>query len=257
MNAVVAIAGVGMFAPGYPNIATLVSGEANGENPPPTGELLDKRNRRRASVQTKAIADAYNEALTQSGLDAATVASVFGSALGEAATMIGLLDQMWRGEGMLSPMRFATSVHNAAAGVVSIATGNRGFTTSMGADHDTPAMAIIEAIAIVRAHDAPVIVACSDEAAPEGLVQDGEGWTSLTAAVALVPATGADPALPRMSMPEIGQATMDPLNVSKALAVNPVIGLLDLAGSVAHKRSGVLRLDRGMGRGYCVELSSP
>ena len=255
MSAIVAVAGVGMHAPGYPNMAGLLSGKRQETPDDPSGELLDKRSRRRASVQTKAIADAYGEALAQSGLDARTVASVFGSALGEAATMIGLLDQMWREGGMLSPMRFATSVHNAAAGVVSIATGNRGFSTSLGADHDTPAMSLIEGMAIALAHDTPVIVACGDEQTPNGLVPEGEGWQSLTVALALVPLGQAQPHMMRISMPELGSADLVPDDLDRLLSRNPSVGLLDLANCVSRKREGVLRLDRGLGRGYCVALS--
>ena len=43
-------------------------------------------------------------------------------------------------------MLFAVSVHNAASGLVSISTKNRAFTTSVAADYDTPAMALMEAI---------------------------------------------------------------------------------------------------------------
>jgi len=255
MSGVVAIAGVGVFTPSYPNTQALRSGERASAAIEPKGELLDKRSRRRASLQTKAIADAYGEALAQSGLDASMVASVFGSAMGEAATMIGLLDQMWREGGMLSPMRFATSVHNAAAGVVSIATGNRGFSTSLGADHDTPAMALVEGMGIALAHDAPVVVACGDEATPEGLVAEGEGWGSLTVAMALVPLSQARPDMMRLSMPTIDAPDLVPDDVDGLMVRNPIVGLLDLASCILRGRQGRLRLDRGLGRGYCVDLS--
>ena len=169
MSALCAVAGVGFYSPRYASLAALRAGQVSAEPRPPSGELLDKHSRRRASELTKACADAYQQALTQAGVDAVSCGAVFGSALGEAGTTIGLLDQLWRGPGMLSPMRFAASVHNTAAGVVSIGTKNTGFSTALGADFDTPAMALFEAMAFVLTHALPVIVVCADEAAPENL----------------------------------------------------------------------------------------
>lgn len=254
MSDAVAVVGVGVYAPGYPDAARFLSGSPDPEAPAPTGALLDKHSRRRASLLTKAFADAYGQALAESKLEPAQVGSVFGSAIGEAATMISLLDQMWREGGALSPMRFATSVHNAASGVVSIATKNQQFTTSLGADYDTPAMALLEGIALVKAHGMPVIVACGDEAAPGDLVGPDEGWQCLTCAVALVPEQGAEAGLPRLRAPRQAEPTLAPPELPHGLALNPQAGLLDLIDGLRRGQSGVLRLDRGRGRGYAVEI---
>lgn len=254
MSAVVAVCGMGLWLEGYPNLSAYLAGTQSA-GASPSGALLDKHSRRRASDFTKALADVYAEALSAAALPADTVASVFGSALGEVGTMISLLDQMWREGGALSPMRFAGSVHNAAAGVVSIGTKNTGFTTSIGADHDTPAMALFEAIAIVKSRAEPVMVACGDEAAPSDLVGGAFGWGSLCAAIALLPADHADPALPRLTAPEIREPTLAPSEVPPGIEHNPEVGMLDLITSLARGASGAVRLDRGRGRGYCVEIS--
>jgi hypothetical protein len=256
MNGVVAVAGVGLYAAGFPNAAAWFAQARDPAQPPPSAALLDKHSRRRASLLTKALADAYQEALLQAGLDGARVASVFGMALGEASTMIGLLDQMWKQDGSLSPMRFAASVHNAAAGVVSIGTKNTGFTTSIGADFDTPAMALFEAMAIASSGEA-VIVACGDEAAPADLVSDDQGWDCLTCALALVPAQHADRKWPRLGVPFRGTPTLAAADLPRGLAQNPQVGLLDLIDVLRQARSGSVRLDRGRGRGYCIEIVQP
>ena len=257
MSSTVAIAGVGLCAPGYPNMQTFLSGEVDESTPSPTGELIDKRTRRRATTQTRALADAYAEALGQSGLEPTTVASVFGSALGETGTMIALLDQMWREDSVLSPIRFATSVHNAAGGAVSIATRNKGFTTSLGADHDTPAVALLEAMSLTLAHGLPVLVTCGDEAAPKDMVLNDEGWSSLAVAVAIVPASGAESDRLRISVPAPGEASLAPAEVDRPLAHNPCVGLLDLAVAVGRRQTGRVRLDRGRGQGFVVDLHLP
>jgi hypothetical protein len=224
----------------------------------PNGALLDKHARRRASELTKALADSYGQALAQAGCEAATVGAVFGSALGEANVTIGLLETLWRGTGMLSPMRFAASVHNAASGVVSIGTKNTGFTTAMGADHDTPAMALLEGVAFVLTHDLPAIVVCGDEGAPANLVSGDEGWDFLTCAVALLPTDKAAPNLPRITAPM--RAVGSELAASalpRGLRQNPVVGLLDLLVALEDLRQLEVRLDRGRGRGFGTRIVRP
>jgi Beta-ketoacyl synthase, N-terminal domain len=256
---VVAVAGMGVHLYGYPDLEAWRTRSAR-EPVPAQGALLDKHSRRRASDFTKALADAYGEALRTarpSAPAADTVASVFGSALGEVGTMISLLDQMWREGGALSPMRFAGSVHNAAAGVVSIGTKNTGFTTSLGADHDTPAMALIEAIALVLSQGEPVIVACGDEAAPADLVGSVAGWDAVCCALLLVPVAAAAPELPRLSLPAQLSATLPAPSLPQRFANNPQAGMLDLIEVLSRGERGVLRLDRGLGRGYALEVSLP
>jgi hypothetical protein len=264
-----AVLGMGVFSAGYPNASALAGGANPAANAIGTnavavrstavsGELLDKHSRRRASELTKACADVYREALLQAALDPIEVAAVFGSALGEASTTIGLLEQLWRGPGMLSPMRFASSVHNAAAGVVSIGTKNRGFTTALGADHDTPAMALLEGFAFALVHQTPVIVVCADEGAPENLVDDEAGWGFLAGAVAIAPLALAPAHAPRISAPARAEAAGWVLSdLPRTLAQNPCVGVLDLIAAVGRPNVSAVRLDRGRGHGYSVSITRP
>lgn len=247
-----AITGYGLFAPGFAGADAWFAGESS-DDAQPTGEFIDRRSRRRVSDLTKALADVYAECVAAAEVDAATVPAVFGSALGEASTMIGLLDQMWRdGEG-LSPMKFAMSVHNAAAGVVSISGKNKGFTTSLGADFDTPAMSISEALGLVATRGTPVVVVCGDDAVPVDIVPEDKAWSLFAAAVVVAPVTAA-PDAPRVRGPFIGQPTVPPSDVPGSLARNPNVGLLDLIAAVRGGTHGVVRADRGAGLGWCFEV---
>ena len=251
MNPQVAVLGAGVFLEGFAGLDAWLRGAPDPEQAQPTASIVPARQRRRASTLSKAFAEAYAEAVYAAKVDVSTVASVFGSALGEATTMIGLLDQMWDDKAMLSPMKFATSVHNAASGLVSIATTNRGFTTSLGADYDTPAMALLEGIARALAENEPVVVCCGDEAPPEDLVPEGAGWRLLTAAIVLAPVK-VGTRHPRLSAPSIAAADIAAKDVPPAMGQNPNIGLLDLVTAVSTRESGTLPLDRGEGRGYTV-----
>lgn len=253
----VAVAGWGVFVPGFASLADWIADRPSPAHDKPEGTLVPLRERRRASLLSRALADAYAKAVGEAGFELAEVASVFGSAIGEASTMIGLLDQMWGEATVLSPMKFATSVHNAASGMISIATRNRGFTTSLGADYDTPAMGLFEGIGIVRAERRPVVVCCGDEAPPENLVPGETGWSLLCVALALCPSDDARPGRPRLSGPALAAGGGDVLAASKtsdSLGRNPNVGLLDLAVALEHRLDGVVRLDRGAGRGYAVRV---
>ncbi|MFK7895771.1 MAG: beta-ketoacyl synthase chain length factor [Myxococcota bacterium] len=271
MNREVAIVGSGAFVPGYAGLTGWVAGEPSPDHEKAKADLVPARQRRRASLLSKSFAEAFAETLETSALDASEVASVFGSALGEAATMISLLDQMWSETAMLSPMKFATSVHNAASGLISIATENRGFTTSLGADFDTPAMSLAEGIGLVLGEDRPVIVCCGDEAPPEELVPAGKGWSLMTAAIALAPVEQAPADAPRLSGMSVAQSdhggqaargegsagtVLTPGEMDAALGRNPNVGLLDLVTAVRRGVPGVVALDRGEGRGFVIRLET-
>lgn len=254
MSGGVAVVGWGAFVPGFATIADRVAGRPSADHAAPVGGIIPLRDRRRASPLSRALADAYGGTLEQAGFEASRVASVFGSALGEVSTMIGLLDQMWSEGTPLSPMKFATSVHNAAAGVISIATGNRGFTTSLGADYDTPAMALLEGIGFVESRGEPVVVCCGDEAPPDDLVPGQQGWSLLAVAVALCPVDQARPGSPILRDLERGEGTIAPPPTDDALARNPTVGLFDLVVALERGVAGTVRLDRGAGRGYRVQV---
>ncbi len=248
-----AITGVGIWMSGVANAAAYAAGARDPEAERPPNAAIDRRAKRRASLFMRALAEVWSEAIAASGADPAATPTIFGSALGEAETMIKLLGQMWREGEEVSPMLFALSVHNAASGMVSISAKNRGFTTSLSADYDTPAMALCEGVGLVRATGGPVVVVCGDEASPVDLVPEDERFELLTAALVLAPAD-AEGALCHVRVPIRAEATLEP-PVGGSLRLNPQKGLLDLVDCVLHRRVGVLPLDIGRGAGWCAELS--
>lgn len=249
------ITGVGLWTRRYPTTLAWLSGEPSEPAEKLKAPLLDRQCARRASIFAKSMALAYEEATKQAEVSRSELATVFGSALGETQIMLKLLEQMITESDDFSPMLFAVSVHNAASGLVSISTKNRAFTTSLAADHDTPAMALMEAVGVSRIQNAPVVVVCGDEAAPEGLVPQQEVFSDL--AVALVIDSRASEGhglayLQSMDMGEKGPTVSAEL--PDKLARNPQAGLLDLADAILREQEGWVRLDRGKGRGYRVRL---
>ncbi len=252
------VAGVGLWLPGVPNIEAWRGGargnvDRSAEFEAATGASIERRARRRASPLARALADAYAEAATQSGIDIESGSSVFGSGLGEVTTMLGLLDQMSRNE-ELSPMAFATSVHSAASGVVSISAKNRGFSTAISAYHDTVSSALFEATGLLASIGEPVVIACGDENSPDRFVEGDESFDTVTAAIALVPADSEANVLARLRGPSHEPPTLPPADVPPAMGRNPQIGLVDLVAAVLIGKPGFVSLDRGRGTGWSVEL---
>ena len=252
----VAITGVGFWTEGHANAAAWAAGHRDPDVKKPLGASLDRVNRRRASPLARALADVVAEALSQSHVEPATAPVVIGSSIGEAATMIGLLDEMWRQRNPMSPADFTMSVHNAAAGLISISNKNRGMTTSLAADHDTPAAALFEGVGLVAAHGTPVVVACGDEPAPPALVQHAPPWSMLAAAVVLAPFAADGPRLGALRITHGERATLGFARFPQLLAQNPQIGLAALVDAVLRRETGVLPLDGGSGRGYQAALST-
>jgi hypothetical protein len=248
----VGIAGLGLWLPGSPSAAAWAAGASDPEATKPLGKALDKTNRRRASPLGRALADTAAEAMAHAGVDPAQVPAVIGSSIGEAATMIGLLDAMWRHQVPMSPADFAMSVHNAAAGLISITNKNRGLATSLAADDDTPAAALLEGIGLVATRGGPVLIACADEPAPASLVQLVPPWAMLAAAVVLVPAPA--PCLAHLQVVADATPTIACTRFSDLHVCNPQIGLAWLVDAVQQRVRGVLPLDRGTGRGFCAVI---
>lgn len=261
----IAVTGVGLWLPGVSSASELPKLLASAhlprqsDVPDPSGHSIEPRARRRASRLSRGLADACAQAITQAELDASSVATVFGSTLGEAHTMITLLGQMWRREEM-SPMAFATSVHSAASGVVSISAGNRAFTTSLSADYDTVSSALLEGWGVATTMNLPTIVVCGDDQSPGDFVPESEAFDMIAVAIALCPDTvpSKAPALARISLPftrENECPLLDPIRTTPQVNRNPQTGMLDLVAHLLSGTKGAVRLDRGLGNGSVVLIA--
>ena len=249
------VAGTGLWMAGYPDAAAWAArAPVTGDEPlKPKGEAFDRVNRRRASQMGRAIGDAVAEALGQAGVEPRTTPVIVGSSIGEASAMIGLLDQMWRADEPMSPAVFTVSVHNAASGLLSISMKNKGYTTSIAADYDTPAAALLEGIGLLATgHDA-VCCVCADEDSPRSLLEHAPHWDMLAGAVVLTRAD-APGAKAQLTIDVGGEADLAPAELADAFGHNPQVGILDLIDAVQRGATGALRLDRGKGRGYLAHL---
>ncbi len=91
---------------------------------------------------------------------------VFASRHGELARTLTMLRDLAKGED-LSPTAFSLSVHNAAAGVYSIARGDHAPATAISAGEETFAFAMLEASSRLSTTCGRVLLVYADDPIPE------------------------------------------------------------------------------------------
>ncbi len=139
----------------------------------PTAALIPAPQRRRCSLATRIVAEVTGT-LVDRGLPLLDAAIVHGTGFGEIVTTAALLDMMRDGDGALSPMRFAGSVHNTACGQLSIAQGHTGVSTTISAGVQTLAAAWIEAMGLFADHE-HVLLVVADEPMPATMPPHHDG----------------------------------------------------------------------------------
>ncbi|HXU02073.1 MAG TPA: beta-ketoacyl synthase chain length factor [Polyangia bacterium] len=179
------VLGMGLWMPGFPDVASWLSGQAvagaDAPNAPPT-------QRRRSSLLVNMVSDVAAQASAQAGIPLSRLRVVVGSAFGELATLVEMLEERER-DGLLSPLRFQNSVHNAAAGQLSIAHKNKTPAMSLAAGNDTAAMVLLEALTLLALGGDEVLAVVADEALPQS-IRPGHVTGAVSAALVLG-ATGA------------------------------------------------------------------
>jgi Beta-ketoacyl synthase, N-terminal domain len=218
---------------------------------PPVVELprtdRSSRPRRRASLLARMVADVATRAAQQAGVSLARVPVVMGSAFGEMATTMELLGER-EGDGLLSPTRFHNSVHNNAAGQLSIANQNHSFSTSLAAGDETVAMVVLEALGLLATRGGEVLLIVADEPLPATLLR---GQVTAEVAAALVLAAHPDPLRSGPPLAWLGElrqivdptpGTLRPIQVA-----NPCLSILPLV-EVINAGGGPTRIDLSAGR---------
>jgi hypothetical protein len=173
------ISGIGVLGPG---LADWSSGQQALREPAtwqhahtvvPAPQRLPATERRRAGNVVKASIVVADQALAMaaacSGLDAATLPTVFTSSTGDPLNCHQLCEALALPERMVSPTKFTNSVHNAPAGYWHIAAQSRAPSTSLAAFDASFAAGLQEAAVQCVATGAPVLLVACDVPYPEPL----------------------------------------------------------------------------------------
>lgn len=140
-------------------------------SPAPPPALLPSAERRRTGPVARLALAVASEAAERSGLPPGSLRAVFGSSGGDGLVVGGILEALAPGDlpRLISPTQFHLSVHNAAAGLWSIATGNPEPATCLGCHDATWAASLLAAMADVVTEGRPVLLCAYDHPLPPPL----------------------------------------------------------------------------------------
>ena len=185
MTLEVHVIGIGLLGPGLPSWAqaqVLLCEPAGWHTaatvvPPPA--RLPATERRRAGTLVKASLVVADEAVAGvgvgvgvhagTGVDVATLATVFTSSTGDPLNCHLLCEALALPQRAVSPTRFTNSVHNAPAGYWHIAAASRAPSTSLAAFDASFGAGLLEAAVQCQATQAPVLLVACDVPYPEPL----------------------------------------------------------------------------------------
>lgn len=234
------VAGIGLWMPGFPNLASWLSGRpVDGADVP--NAAAQAKLRRRSSLLVNMVADVASQASEQAGVPLSRLRIVVGSAFGELGTLVAMLDERER-DGVLSPLRFQNSVHNAAAGLLSIAHHNKAPATSLAAGNDTVAMVLLEAMTLLALGGDEVIAIVADESLPQS-IRPGHVASAIAAAIVLAPDGGAGATSGARAalgvLEDLRQTGAAPPAAERPLEVDgPSAAILPLVAAIGRGRSG-------------------
>ncbi len=162
------IAGVGLLGPGLPDWKTgaeILGGRQSYQPAPtvlPVPALLPPAERRRVGAVVKLALAIGQEAARMAELAPASLITVFSSSTGDGHNCHQLCETLASSDRQISPTRFHNSVHNAAAGYWSIATGATAPSNVLGAFDASFGAGLLEAIAQTMAEQQPVLLLSYD-----------------------------------------------------------------------------------------------
>jgi hypothetical protein len=189
------VEGVGLWSPQLADFAALrdlLAGQAP-EPPParPAATTLPPNERRRAPASVLLAIEVAGQAVAMSGRDAATLPCVFASSHGDQPITDYMCATLAHAPAELSPIRFHNSVHNAAVGYWTIATGCHAPSTAIAAQAASFGAGLLEAASQVLADQRPVLLVCSDGNGSGPLAEVTGCTRPFGCALVLAPAAGA------------------------------------------------------------------
>ena len=169
------IEGIGLLGPGFndwPSSQSILTGQqpyhSNPTQLPPPLRLPAAERRRSSSIVKLTLATGL-EAIAAAGLDAAQIPSVFSASGGDGNNCHEICQMLASDDRQISPTRFHNSVHNAAAGYWSIATGAMTASSVLCAFDASFGAGLLETLSQVIVDDTRSLLLACDTPYPEPL----------------------------------------------------------------------------------------
>ena len=224
--------------PGWAHARAAFRGEAAPLATPakrPAPELLAAAERRRAPDTVALALEVAHAAVQASGRGADTLPSVFTSTHGDLAVSDYMCATLASEPTLISPTKFHNSVHNAAAGYWTIATGRRETSTALTAFDASFGAGLLEAASQCLADTTPVLLVAFDVAATGPLASVAHSEGLLACALVVAPSRG-DRSIVALDWSLSSGASTTPAlrsTAARALAGNAMAGALPLLETIA------------------------
>jgi hypothetical protein len=250
----VAVEGIALWTPrlpGWEAARAVLRGEAQPAPEPaarPSPALLPANERRRAPDTVAVSLEVASKACAQARRDPAQLPCVFASTHGDLAITDTMCETLADNPRLLSPTRFHNSVHNAAAGYWTIATGCRAPYTALTAWQHTFAAGLLEALTQAACGATPVLYVAYDIQACGPLASMAPSVGLLGAALVLAPEpSGARHMTLHWTLVEHPDAAHGQSSARNPALVagNAMAACLPLFEALAHGASGSVRYALG------------
>jgi hypothetical protein len=212
--------------------------------------LIPTEQRRGASLATRMAAHVLGQLTERSGIDAASLATVFATRYAELGMTRGAPQS-----GAAAPMHRLVGGLGAGALWGASAPSDRGFSTTVMAGPRTVAMGLLEAMAVLDRTADQVALVCLDEALPESWSSAG-GYDALAAGMLLRRTDDASCWLEALGPRMVNAATRS--LVPAPVAANPCSPALELVAVMRSGRGGSVVLESDVGGArkprWCVEV---
>ena len=231
------VLGVGVWSSRFGNWNDLCSGLAGGEwpeAPPPESSLLPPAIRRRAPLSVKMAADVMQQACEMARMEPTEMATVYSSSFGDMVLTDRICSTLNDDPRMTSPTHFHNSVHNAATGYWTIATGAQKPSNAVSAFGPPPVVCLLEAASQAVFEEMPVLLVSGEVEPPQPL-----GFTTSKqapfAAAMILAADGSSVrplAKMRISVEEGGAEPMSDDRLPDGLGEEPDACLLNVLAAI-------------------------
>jgi hypothetical protein len=248
-----AVEGVALWTPRLPGwyvARAVLRGEAQPAATPaarPAPALLPPNERRRAPDTVAVSLEVASRACAHAGRDPARLPCVFASTHGDLAITNVMCETLASDPRLLSPTKFHNSVHNAAAGYWTIATGCLAPYTAVSAWEHTFAAGLLESLVQAACDATPVLYVAYDVQARGPLASMAPSEGMLGAALVLGPAASEGSMTLRWRIEEHAdaRAAQSPARHGDLVAGNAMAACLPLFEALATETPGTLRYALG------------
>jgi hypothetical protein len=255
------VEGIGLLGPGldgWTASTALLDGRSPYISQPtvlPTPDGLPPAERRRLGRVVKLALGVGLQATSKAGVDPATLPSVFASSGADGNNCHEICQALSLDERLISPTRFHNSVHNAAAGYWSIATGSRAASNAVCAFDASFAAGLLEAVTQLAVEQTRVLLVAYDVPYPPPLFVKRPIPDAFGVAFVLAPGP-SDASLARLTL-SFSDSPADRMRdtaLESLRASVPAARSLPLLYQLAVRKPAVVNIDYLDGRCIAVEV---